>query len=534
MKPKEWNEGLNNLDPDLVEEYVTQRDVYTQKKKPTRPYWIAAAAALLALVITLAAAFGGNPATPGTTGNPLLEHSQPSSSFFCTDPSSSIKPTTPPTIPSTTSPTTPTPSGIIPPDSPVFANLLAAPLYPEMVQYPNRKDFSSFQEYEEARAVYLANQQSQYNQPDGYADSLTNFFSASIAQFLQGEGNTAYSPLNVYMAMAMLAESTGGNSRQQILDLFGVNSIEELRTQAGHVWNAHYCDDGRDTILMANSLWLDHQFPYHQETADRLAQYYYASTFHGDLGTEALDLQLREWLNANTGGLLKEQANNVKLNPETVFALASTIYFTASWTDGFYKENTYDETFHAPIDDIQTPFMHQTRRDAYYRGSNFGAICLSLGDGNRMWLILPDEGFTTEDILKSDEYLQLTLNPRSQLYGIEHEIHLSLPKFDVVQQQDLIKGMKKLGITDVFNPSISDFSSISSMQNLFISQINHAARVTIDEKGCTAAAFTVIEAAADSAPPKVEELYFTLDRPFLFLVTSRDHLPLFAGVVNEP
>jgi len=335
------------------------------------------------------------------------------------------------------------------------------------------------------------------------------------------------------MAMAMLAETTGGNSRQQILDLFGVNSIEELRTQADHVWNAHYCDDGRSTILMANSLWLDHKFPYHQETADRLAQYYYASTFHGDLGTEPLDQQLRDWLNANTGGLLKEQANNVKLSPETVFALASTIYFTAGWTDEFSEEHTYDETFHAPAGDMQTPFMHQTRRDTYYRGSNFGAIYLRLGDSNRMWLILPDEGFSTEDILKSDEYLQLTLNP-GRWYGITYKIHLSLPKFDVVQQQDLIQGMKRLGVTDIFNSSISDFSPISNMRDLFVSQINHAARVTIDEEGCTAAAFTVFESAATGAPSEIEELYFTLDRPFLFLVTSRDHLPMFAGIVKQP
>ena len=519
------NHKLHEAMNEISDKHLLEAETYQKRRFP---YYIAAAAALLALVITLAAAFGGNPANPGTS-NPLLEHSQPSSSFFPTDPSSSIKPPTFPTTP----PTTPKPSGITPPDTLLFANLAAAPTYPQMVRCPQITDFANFKDYQAAMDAYNAAQKAQYDQPDGYADSLKNFFSASIAQFLQSEGNTAYSPLNVYMAMAMLAETTGGNSRQQILDLFGVETIEELRTQAGHVWNAHYCDDGRSTILMANSLWLDHQFPYHQEAADRLAQYYYASTFHGDLGTEAVDQQLREWLNANTGGLLREQANNVKLSPETVFALASTIYFSAQWLDEFYEESTYDETFHAPGGDIQTPFMHQTRRDTYYRGSNFGAICLRLDGNNHMWLILPDEGFTTEDILKSDEYLQLTLNP-GRWYGITYKIHLRLPKFDVVQQQDLIQGMKRLGVTDIFNSSISDFSPISNMQDLFVSQINHAARVTIDEEGCTAAAFTVIMSDGTGAPSEVEELYFTLDRPFLFLVTSRDHLPLFAGIVKQP
>ena len=524
MTGDELLNAMEHIDAELIE--AADGPV---KKRHSLGSLVAALAAMLVLLISVAFALGDR------HSDPLLDHSDPTNSTCSCRPTPTwapLRPTAPPQPPPTP-PTTPRPSGITPPDTLLFANLAAAPVYPQMVRCPQITDFANSKDYQTAMDAYKAAQKAQYNQPDGYADSLKNFFSSSIAQFLQGEGNTAYSPLNVYMAMAMLAETTGGNSRQQILDLFGVETIEELRTQAGHVWNAHYCDDGRSTILMANSLWLDHQFPYHQEAADRLAQYYYASTFHGDLGTEALNQQLREWLNANTGGLLKEQADNVKLSRDAVFALASTIYFTASWTDGFYKENTYDETFHAPTGDIQTPFMPQTRRDTYYRGTNFGAICLSLSGRNLMWLILPDEGFTTEDILKSDEYLQLTLDPGSW-HGIIYDIHLSLPKFDVVQQQDLIQGMKQLGVTDIFDPSISDFSSISNTAGLYVSQINHAARVTIDEKGCTAAAFTVIEAAADSAPGRVEELYFTLDRPFLFLVTSRDHLPLFAGVVKQP
>ena len=38
MKKKDWNEGLNHLGPDLVEEYVTQKEAYAQTKKSTKPY----------------------------------------------------------------------------------------------------------------------------------------------------------------------------------------------------------------------------------------------------------------------------------------------------------------------------------------------------------------------------------------------------------------------------------------------------------------------------------------------------------------
>ena len=55
----------------------------------------------------------------------------------------------------------------------------------------------------------------------------------------------------------------------------------------------------------------------------------------------------------------------------------------------------------------------------------------------------------------------------------------------------------------------------------------------IDEEGVQAAAYTVITGAGSAMPPD-EEVDFVLDRPFAFVVTLSDKLPLFAGVVNNP
>ena len=480
MKPNEWNEGLNNVDPDLVEEYVAQKDEYSLKKKNKKPYWFAAVAAVLVLAIGIGSLFGGN--------------------------------------------------------RPLLANQVAAAEYPKMAQKPNFDDYQSNNDaYNKAYEAWLKGQRQQYDQPEGYADSLTDFFFSSMAQFLQGNGNPTYSPLNVYMAMAMLAETTGGNSRQQILDLFGVDSIEALREQASHVWNAHYSDDGETTLLLANSLWLDDAYSFKQQTAQLLADRYFASSFRGDLGTEELNEQLQAWLNENTGGLLKDQAKNVELDPQTIFALASTVYFTAGWDAKFSESNTKDAVFHAPNGDITTPFMNKTMsQHTYYWGENYGAISLELTGNNRMWLILPDEGYTTADILASEDYLRMTLDPGSWENKGAYKINLSLPKFDVVNQMDLIEGMKAMGVTDIFDYAISDFTPMTDTPMLYVDQINHAARVSIDEEGCIAAAFTVISAPGAGMPPECDELDFVLDRPFLFVVSSRDNLPLFAGVVNEP
>ena len=479
MKPNEWNEGLNNVDPDLVEEYVAKKDEYSLKKKNKKPYWFVAVAAVLALAIGIGSLFGGN--------------------------------------------------------RPLLANQVAAAEYPKMAQKPNFDDYQSNNDaYNKAYEAWLKGQRQQYDQPEGYADSLTDFFFSSMAQFLQGKGNPTYSPLNVYMAMAMLAETTGGNSRQQILDLFNLKSIQQLREQVSHVWNAHYSDDGQTLLLLANSLWLDDAHTFKDATARQLAENYYASSYRGDLGTGEMNQLLQDWLNDNTGGLLKDQAKNVKLDPSTVFALASTVYFAAEWEKGFSVRETKDAVFHSPKRDLTTPFMNTTIMDyTYYWGENFGAIFLELSGENRMWLILPDEGYTTADILAGDEYLSMTLDPKKWKNQKRFEINLSVPKFDVVSRMDLVDGIKAMGVTDIFNSGKSNFTPLTDTKGLAVSNIDHTARVSIDEEGCKAVAFTVVHLYG-GFPPDREILDFVLDRPFLFVISSRDNLPLFAGIVNEP
>lgn len=415
------------------------------------------------------------------------------------------------------------------------SNLMAAPNYPKMAPMPDWGDYlNDWEGYTAARKLWSSSQSQQYTQPDGYADSLTDFFYASMAEFLQGKGNPTCSPLNVYLALAMLAETTNGNSRQQILDLFGLETIEQLRQQASYVWNAHYSADGQTTVLLANSLWLDDAYTFHNSTAQLLANHYYASSYSGNLGTENMNTQLQAWLNQNTGNLLKEEVKKVELDPGTVFALASTVSFSANWdSEEFEKKDTKNGIFHGLNGDRRMPFMNEiTSHSTYYWSDNFGAVYLRLSGGNTMWLILPDEGYTAADVLASEDYLRMTMDPKGwRNKKVYNSIRLSLPKFDVSCQQDLIAGMRNLGITDVFDSSCSDFTPLTDTSGLYINQINHAARVTVDEQGCTAAAFMLMGTLG--MPPAVSELDFVLDRPFMFVISSRDNLPLLAGIVND-
>lgn len=412
--------------------------------------------------------------------------------------------------------------------------------YPEMAPYPDMMSFIKSDgelddAFSEAYDAWWEDMRAQRNQPEGYAEGLKGFFENSIRQFLtdsQGQ-NRVYSPLNVYMALGMLAEVTDGGSREQILALLGTDNVDALRSQAHAIWNANYRNDGATTMILASSLWLNENVNFTESTLDSLAENYYASSYQGTMGSPELNHALQAWLNEQTDGLLQDHASQVNLDSETVMALATTVSFHAKWHNEFSETRTEKGVFHGASGDISCDFMHQGGSRTYYWGEQFSAVSQGFENGGGMLFILPDEGVPVDALLQDEQVMKfiLTNEWEDSKYLI---VNLSVPKFDVASDMDLVSGLKVLGITDVFDSELSDFSPMAvDMNEIYLSQALHAARVMIDEEGCTAVAYTVMPASGAGMPPD-EEIDFTLDRPFLFVITGADKLPLFVGIVNQP
>ena len=365
-------------------------------------------------------------------------------------------------------------------------------------------------------------------------DALAPFFTNGSAQFLssQGSENLLWSPINAYIGLAMITELTDGASRQQILDLFGARDIDALRQQVSAVWESAYNDNGHEISTLANSLWLENGLNYRQDTMDNIAYYYYASVYQGDLGSRKINNAISAWINNNTGGFLKKSTSNINLSPETILALYSTIYFQAKWQDQFNQANNTNDVFHAPDGDKTATFMNKKLAQMhYYYGDKFSAVALSLKNGSRMWFILPDEGYTTSDVLADGQYMQMVLQ---QDWENEKwmKVNLSVPKFDVNSTMDLKGGLQEMGVTDVFNEGAANFSEITGDVPIFLTAANQSVRVQIDEEGVKAAAYIEFPGAGSPMPPE-EIIDFVLDRPFIFAITT-DSIPLFMGTVNNP
>lgn len=421
----------------------------------------------------------------------------------------------------------PSPSGSPAPGS---GGVLTYGPYSETAEEPSAEDDSLWEDIERGQHEYWENREI-------YSQRLSGFWRGSAETFLTSSNgeNLIFSPISLYTVLGMSAELCQGESQSEILELLGSPGITDLRDSARRAWCASYAHQEDSTCILANSLWLSNSVDYKQPVLDTLAENYFADSFRGDMGSEEYDLLHLDWLNEKTNGYLDGKLPYLETDPKTAIYLDSSIYFKARWYNEFDPANNEEGVFHATYMDQPCTFMKESQWGYCYWGEHFTAIYKSLSGRTFMLFVLPDEGYTTNDLLADPEYwsfMESKMSPDGHWENSSYvTIHASIPKFDVTSNMDMTLGLKQMGINGIFQEGADCFSPITDQEFAFTSVI-HTCRVSIDEEGCEAAAVTVMAAATSSGPPE-EEIYFTLDRPFLFTILSDSGLPIYMGAVNR-
>lgn len=403
--------------------------------------------------------------------------------------------------------------------------------YPDLPQYtPNPETFQKFALASPENLqlsmdeIFTTNSKCREN-----GITIDNFVSKTALLFLTGDTtkNYTYSPLNIFLALSMLAETTDGNSRKQILDVLGYDNMVTLREHANLLNTAHNFQTDMGICSVANSLWLSEQYKFNQNTLDKIAEIHRGASYYGNFANPEYVTAFKEWINNSTHGILQNHVENMNVAPSSVMQLVSTIYFSSEWSSGFDKaQNTYS-IFKTPDGKIKCEFMNKYKSQdiSYYLGDNYSKVTLHTQSNIYLSIYLPDKGVSIEDVLagglNNDKY-------------IDAKVNLSLPKFDFSTEYDLTKMLPYLGVTDIFDDQVSNFSPLLESDNsLYISQADHSARISIDEKGCTAGAFAQFGGLMGGvSDPK--EVDFIVDRPFIFVLESTSSIPLFIGIVNNP
>ncbi|KAM9333821.1 leukocyte elastase inhibitor-like isoform 1-T2 [Pholidichthys leucotaenia] len=294
-------------------------------------------------------------------------------------------------------------------------------------------------------------------------------------------------------------------------------------------------------LSIANQLYVEKTYEILQEFIEATKKYHNTEPESVDFSndTETVRVSINSWVEDQTGGKIKDLLAKDAVDNMTKIVLVNAIYFKAKWHSEFKEDFTKDAEFKLNKTDTKTvKMMNQTGK--FLLGEIDKASCQVLempyiGKDISMIIFLPNEmeDDTTgleklEKELTYENFLEWTSEERMDL----KEVNVTLPRFKLEETCDLKVLLCMMGMVDAFDATKSDFSGMSSANDLVLSKAVHKACVEVNEEGTEAAAATATVVMNRSITIPSD---FTVDHPFLFFIR---HNPtktiLFGGRCCSP
>ena len=356
--------------------------------------------------------------------------------------------------------------------------------------------------------------------------------SLELCRQLGGEktDNWLVSPFSLQCALGMLSNGAAEETHDEILYALGLSqySQEEVNAYFKKLIEGLHTVNSAITVKTANSVWGNAGVPLKEDFQKTNIENYAATVSQLDFSDPSAVDKINAWCNQTTEGLIPAILDEV--NPTATVYLLNSLYFKARWESEFAPEKTQEGDFTTSSGKvIKAHFMQTQRMAAYVENEWFTSTSLSyLNDSYVMRLILPQPEISIDQVLQalseSDENLWKNT--------ILAEINLKMPRFTLENKMDLTPTLQALGMKKAFSGG-ADFSSMSDVAT-YISLVQQATRLKVDEEGSEGAAVTVIGGETSPGMPE-EKVDFFLDRPFLFqILEPATGTVLFMGQVGTP
>ena len=343
------------------------------------------------------------------------------------------------------------------------------------------------------------------------------------------------SPLSVALALSMTANGADGNTLAQFQEVLGGGvDLEELNAACAQYLSDYQGLLGSSQCRIANSLWKDHSGGIYKDFVSKCRGYYSAQVYEAELSEPRIVDDLNGWVSDKTNKMIP-QIIDQPFPEETACLLVNALYLKNSWLSEFDPLSTHTMDFHhAGGPDSQVEYLRKFDTQlSYLQGKGAQGVVLPYDDGRLAFVaILPDLYPDSPDLgqwlnnLEGNSLSQLIINREDALF-----VSFAMPKFTAEWSGSLTDILSELGLEDAFDAARADFSNLGdSPEGYYISQVIHATKIEVNEKGTEAAAATVVAAESGAAAPPQEGITLILDRPFLYgIVDLYTGVPLFLG-----
>ncbi len=343
------------------------------------------------------------------------------------------------------------------------------------------------------------------------------------------------SPLSISCVLGMCANGAGGQTLVGITDVLGVKQDNESLNKGYSSLLAllKRADIGA-TVNIANGIFAKLGVVFDQKFIKVNDEFFNAELSTLDFADEATIATINSFVSRATNDKITELLKD-PIAADTVLFIVNCLYFKGEWTQKFDKELTKQLPFAAASGTKDVAMMYRTARMVHgqdYENNAWQAISLPFGKAEEVRFIafLPGENTTLEQMLAG-----LDVNTIRQFTASSYETQgeLWLPRLTLVYDNKLQDSLAAMGMADAFSEGVADFSGICpALPAIFIKDIVHKTKFTVDELGAEGVAVTVAKFTRECA----ESPYaMRCDKPFAFFVThASSGAVIFAGAVNDP
>jgi serpin B len=334
----------------------------------------------------------------------------------------------------------------------------------------------------------------------------------------QRGSNVFVSPLSASMALGMTMNGAAGATLDEMRQALAFRGASQQDINAGYeglIGLLRGLDQGVD-FRIANSIWYEQSFPFHQSFFDAVRGPFGAEVRGLDFTSPTAVSAINGWVSTQTNGKIPTIIEEI---PEDArMYLINAIYFKGSWRHRFDPAQTQAAQFTAASGSKQPVMLMRSQHGMrYLETPELQAVDLAYGgDAFAMTVILPKPGTDVETLAAS-------LDSERWAAWVEQfderEVDLYLPKLKLEYERFLNEDLQALGMRQAFDYGVADFTRMSPRgMELFISVVKHKTYVDVHEEGTEAAAVTSVEIRVESAPviPTMR-----VDRPYLFAIRER-------------
>lgn len=364
--------------------------------------------------------------------------------------------------------------------------------------------------------------------------ALTDMGLSLLAELrAKGEENPLLSPLSIGLALSMTANGADGDTLAELEALLGGEAaLEELNAACAGYLEEYENLGGSTQAAIANSLWADPKGLVKDEFVAKCQDIFRAEVFQQSLSSPSIVGALNGWVSEKTNKLIPEIIQK-PFEKNTAVLLVNALYLKNKWAVPFDPLGTYPMDFyHQENAPERMDFLNKGETKMLYISSgDVQGVVLPYDDGRLgFFALMPDVSYGLDPFLADQtgaSFSALLLSAEETMF-----LRLALPKLQVEWSGQLEELLPKLGAELAFQRGAADFSQMGdSAEGYYISQVIHAAKIEVNEKGTEAAAATVVAAPSGACPPPEEGVTLILDHPFVYGICDLNTgLPLFLGV----